>query len=302
MKTYRVANDAQAAYALDRAIRGDVIDFNGVFSANKTIRTGGVTLDGYDATIRGNATSTHGIMVHYADDVTVRGFGVEGVGRGSAIVIVGSDDAFVFQNHAHDNSGHGIVLLHSDGARVARNLVEDNAAGSDRYHAYSGISDAFNNGPEGNVIRANIVRRNVNAHGKHSDGFGILKDGGVGDLTIEGNRVTGNGSAGIGAVNAPNGPDLIGNLVYGNGADPERDSKYLAEVYFRNVQGADMERNRITAEKGHYAFISSGDVRNTADFDGNRIVGPSLSYGAPHHEMPGAENNHIGVQSHALDW
>jgi parallel beta-helix repeat protein len=302
VKTYRVATDAQVRYALAKAISGDIIDFNGAFSANVTIRTDGVTLDGYDATIRGTAKSTHGIMVHYADDVTVRGFDVEGVGRGSAIVVVGSDDAFVFQNHAHDNTGHGIVLLHSDGSQVERNLVEDNAAGSDRYHAYSGISDAFNDGPEGNVIKANIVRRNVNEHGKHSDGFGILKDGGSGELTIEGNRVTGNGSAGIGAVNSPGGLDVTGNLVYGNGADPERDSRYLAEVYFRNVQGAEVEGNRITAERGHYAFISSGGILNTSGFDGNRIVGPSLSYGAAHHEMPGAEDNHIGVQSHAIDW
>jgi hypothetical protein len=298
-KTYHVTTDAKADWALEHAIRGDVIDFNGVFSANKTLRTDGVTLDGYDATIKGTATSTHGIMVHYADDATVKGFEIKDVGKGSAISIVGSDDAFVFKNHPHDNAGAGIILVHSDGALVQRNVVDDNAAGSDRYHAYSGISDAFNDGPEGNVIKSNIVRGNINELGRHTDGFGILKDGGTAPVTIEGNRTTGNGNAGIAAVNAPGGVEITANLVYDNGVDPGREGRYLAELYFRNVQGAEVEHNRITAEKGHYAFISSGDVRNTADFEGNRIVGPALSYGA-HHEMPGHDD--FGVHANVLDW
>jgi parallel beta-helix repeat protein len=241
-------------------------------------------------------------MVHYANDATVKGFEVKGVGKGSAISIVGSDDAFVFKNHPHDNTGAGIILVHSDGAMVQRNLVEDNASGSDRQHAYSGISDAFNDGHEGNVIKSNIVRGNINDLGGHTDGFGILKDGGEGDLTIESNRATGNGNAGIGAVNSPGGLVVKGNLVYDNSVDPAREGRYLAELYFRNVQGAEGENNRITAEKGHYAFISSGEVRNTADFEGNRFVGPVLSYGTPHHEMPGHDDNYFGVQPHVLDW
>jgi hypothetical protein len=44
-KTYHVTNDKQANYALAKAIRGDVLDFNGTFSPVKVAKSG-VTLDG----------------------------------------------------------------------------------------------------------------------------------------------------------------------------------------------------------------------------------------------------------------
>lgn len=212
----------------------------------------------------------------------------------------------IFSNRITNNSRHGVSIVNTqatgvaDTNRVQNNFVGDNAGhgvnvqtgtnvvigGDTRFHANVFAKNAGSGVFLGGATSVNVVGNHIGVDSEATKAMGNGRMGvevavGSGSVRIENNRISANGTNGIGITSRTSGAVITGNVIGGLLEDGTAAGNKFDGVLILNANGNIVGKgNLISQNLRSGVSVTSADAATLAE--GNRVFGSEIIHNEQH--------------------